>query len=392
MHEPAPLAREPSQFEPVFMLLGSDFSFPLGLQYETEGKRQRGYGLMEMDRLDEFLDLKRLRSFRFKKKQVLGLLTALVVLILLFGSVYQIEPEEVGVVLRFGRYVRTTDPGLRFKIPLVESVSKVPVQRQLKREFGFRTVEPDVRTRYSQAGYRDESSMLSGDLNVAIVEWIVQFRVNDPYRYLFKVRNLTEAPAGQSETFRDMNEAVMRAIVGDRTITEVLTIGRQEIENTVQLQLQELCDKYETGITIDQLVLQDVNPPDLVKPSWDEVNQAQQQRDRLINEAKAEYNQVIPRAKGEAQQTILQAEGYALNRVNSARGDASRFKQLQEAYSRAPKVTRQRMYLETMQRILPRLGGKLYLDADAKGVMPLLPLESLQGILTGGEKRRETQP
>ncbi len=340
---------------------------------------------MDIHRPDELFDLNKLRSFRFKGKSALRLLLVLVVLILLFGSVYQIQPEEVGVVLRFGRYVRTTEPGLRLKLPQIESVSKVPVQRQLKQEFGFRTEEAGIRTRYSQESYTEESSMLSGDLNVAMVEWIVQYRVADPYRYLFKVRNLTE-------TFRDMNEAVMRAVVGDRTITEVLTVGRQEIEATAQLQLQELCDQYETGITIDQLVLQDVNPPDPVKPSWDEVNQAQQQRDRLINEAKAEYNQVIPRAKGEAEQTVLQAEGYALNRVNSAQGEASRFKQVYEEYRRAPQVTRQRMYLETMQQILPRLGGKLYLDNDAKGVMPLLPLESLQGILPGGEKRREAQP
>jgi len=213
-----------------------------------------------------------------------------------------------------------------------------------------------------------------------MVEWIVQYRVTDPYRYLFRVRNLTE-------TFRDMNEAVMRAVVGDRTVTEVLTVGRQEIEITAQGRLQELCNQYETGIAIDQLVLQDVNPPDPVKPSWDEVNQAQQQRDRLINEAKAEYNQVIPRAKGEAEQAILQAEGYALARVNNAQGEASRFRQLYEAYSRAPQVTRQRMYLETMQKILPRLGGKLFLDADAKSVMPMLPMESLQGIINNKEGR-----
>jgi len=340
---------------------------------------------MDIQNLNQGFDFNKLLNFKFKKKLVLRVLIIVAAVILLFGSFYQIEPEEVGVVLRFGRYSRITDPGLRLKIPLIDSVSKVPVQRQLKQEFGFRTEEPAVRTRYSQESYTDESSMLSGDLNVAMVEWIVQYRVTDPYRYLFKVRNLTE-------TFRDMNEAVMRAVVGDRTITEVLTIGRQEIEATVKVQLQELCDLYETGITLDQLVLQDVNPPDLVKPSWDEVNQAQQQRDRLINEAKAEYNQVIPRAKGEAEQTILQAEGYALNRVNSARGEAARFKQVYEEYRRAPQVTRQRMYLETMQKILPRLGGKLFLDNDAKGVMPLHPLESLQGMGAGGERRSEIQP
>ena len=168
--------------------------------------------------------------------------------------------------------------------------------------------------------------------------------------YLFKVRSL-------QETFRDMNEAVMREVVGDRTVTDFLTVGRQEIETTVQERLQELCNQYETGITVDQVVLQDVNPPDPVKPSWDEVNQAQQQRDRLINEARAEYNQVIPRAPGEAEQAVLQAEGYLLDQVNPAQGDASRVKALHQAYSSAPEVTRQRLYLETMQRVLPRQGG-----------------------------------
>jgi membrane protease subunit HflK len=339
---------------------------------------------MDIKGPDQIFDVDSLKKIRLKKKPVQWIITVVVVLILLLGSFYQVELEQVGIVLRFGKYVRTTDPGLRFKIPFIESVNKIPAQRQLKQEFGFRTEEADVRTRYSQISYEDESSMLSGDLNVAMVEWIVQYRIADPYKYQFKVRSLTE-------TFRDMNEAVVRAVVGDRTITEVLTVGRQEIETTVQVQLQELCDLYETGITIDQLVLQDVNPPDPVKPSWDEVNQAQQQKDRLINEAKAEYNQVIPRAEGEAQQTVLQAEGYGLDRVNSAKGEASRFKQLYEEYRRAPKVTRQRMYLETMQKILPRFGGKLYLDSDAKGVMPLLPLESLQGIASGAAGKREGQ-
>jgi membrane protease subunit HflK len=339
---------------------------------------------MDIKGPDQIFDMDALKKIRVKKKPVLQLLLIVVVLILAFGSFYRIEPEQVGIILRFGKYTRTTDPGLHFKMPIIENITKVRVQRQLKEEFGFRTEEAGVNTRYSQRSYQDESSMLSGDLNVAMVEWIVQYRIADPYKYLFKVRNLTE-------TFRDMNEAVMRTVVGDRTITEILTEGRQEIETTAQARLQELCDLYETGITLDRVVLQDVNPPDPVKPSWDEVNQAQQQKDRLINEAKAEYNQVIPRAEGEAKQAILQAEGYALDRVNSARGEASRFKQLYEEYRRAPQVTRQRMYLETMQTILPKLGGKLYLDKDAKGVMPLLPMESLQGIASGVSARREGQ-
>jgi membrane protease subunit HflK len=215
--------------------------------------------------------------------------------------------------------------------------------------------------------------MLTGDLNVAVVEWIVQYRVADPYLYLFKVRNVTD-------TFRAMNEAVMRQVVGDRTVTEVLTVGRQAIETRVEELLRALTQQYEMGITIEQVVLQDVNPPDPVKPSWDEVNQAQQQRDRMINEARAEYNKVIPRAKGEAQQAVLEAEGYGLNRVNRAQGESARFQSIQQAYRRAPDVTRRRLHLETMERVLPRMGGKLFLDADARGIIPLLPLDGFRAI------------
>jgi membrane protease subunit HflK len=261
---------------------------------------------------------------------------------------------------------------------------KVAQQRQLKHEFGFRTVEAGVRSSFSTQGFLQESSMLSGDLNVAVVEWIVQYRIADPQSYLFRVRNV-------EDTFRDMNEAVMRQVVGDRTVNEVLTVGRQEIESTVKVALQELADQYQTGITVDQVVLQDVNPPDPVKPSWDEVNQAEQQRDRLINEAQAQYNQVIPRARGEAQQTILQAEGYALDRVNRAEGDAARFKALYEEYRRAPEVTRQRLYLETMQLLLPKLGGKLYIDEDAQGVLPLLPLESFNRLVPNAQGQQQRQ-
>ena len=298
---------------------------------------------------------------------------ALVVLLLAvaagFGSLYQVQPEEVGVVLRFGEYVRTTEPGLRAKLPLAEQVLKVPVQRQLKQEFGFRTVDAGIRTLYApDRQFADEAVMLTGDLNVAVVEWIVQYRVSDPYLFLFKVRNL-------GETFRAMNEAVMREVVGDRTVTEVLTVGRQEIESRVEERLQELANQYEMGITIDQVVLQDVNPPDPVKPSWDEVNQAQQQRDRMINEARAEYNRVIPRARGEALQAVLQAEGYALDRINRSRGEAARFTAVVAEYEDAPEVTRRRLYLETMQRILPQVGHKLYVDEDATGVLPLLSLD-----------------
>lgn len=328
-----------------------------------------------MDRYDKYVsDLETWRARASRSRRWIPWAAAgVLALLVATGTFYQVQPEEVGVVLRLGRYVRTSEPGLRMKIPFVEDVLKVQVQRQLKEEFGFRTLEVARRSRYAEDNYEDEAVMLTGDLNVAVVEWIVQYRVADPYKYLFKVRNLTD-------TLRSMNEAVMREVVGDRTVTEVLTIGRQGIETRVEERLRELTQQYEMGITIEQVVLQDVNPPDPVKPSWDEVNQAQQQRDRMINDARAEYNKVIPRARGEAQQAVLQAEGYALNRVNRARGESARFRSIYEEYRRAPEVTRRRLYLETMERVLPATGGKLFLDKDAKGILPLLPLDGLKPL------------
>ena len=327
------------------------------------------------------LDTSKIPRPNVSRNSIVAAIGVVLVLVLLFFTFYQIEPEEVGIILRFGAYIEPArPPGLHMKIPFVDQVLKVPVQRQLRHEFGFRTVDAGVaatRSSYTTLDLEGEALMLTGDLNVAVVEWIVQYRVSDPYLYLFRVRNV-------EDTFRDMNEAVMREIVGDRTVTEVLTVGRQAIEVAAKDGLQALCTQYETGITVDQIVLQDVNPPDPVKPSWDEVNQAQQQRDRLINEAQTRYNQVVPRAQGEAQQTVLQAEGYALDRVNRSEGDAARFKAVYEEYRLAPTVTRQRLYLETMQNVLPKLGGKLFIDQDAQGVMPLLPLESLRRVLPGG--------
>ena len=302
----------------------------------------------------------------------MGALVLLVVLIAV-SSFFTIQPEEVGVVLRFGQYVRTAEPGLNLKLPTpLEQVLKVPVQRQLKQEFGFETVEAGVRTRYSDRDFEGESLMLTGDLNVAVVEWIAQYRVDDPYKYLFKVRNV-------GKTFRDMNEAVMRAVVGDRSVDEVITIGRLEIEDEVKVKLQALCDRYETGIVVDQIVLQDVNPPDPVKPSFNEVNQAEQERERAINDARSEYNRIIPKARGQAQETIQQAEGYALDRVNRARGDAVAFEEVLAAYQRAPDVTRRRIYLETMEAVYPKVERKLVLDGDLEGVLPLLDLKAAGG-------------
>ena len=306
---------------------------------------------------------------------VLGLLV-MVAIPLVWSAVYTVAAEEVGVVLTFGKYTGEAGPGLRLKWPWpIQRVMKVPVQRQLKVEFGFRTDIAAVRTQYALDQYIDEKLMLTGDLNVAVVEWTTQFRVNDPYKYLFKVRNLFDSrEETDSDTFRDMNEAVMRAVIGDRSVNEVLTIGRQEIASEVERRLQELADQYETGIKVEQIVLQDVNPPDQVRPAFNEVNQAQQEKERMINEALAEYNAVVPRARGEALQTIQQAEGYATDRVNRARGDAELFKALLAAYSRAPEVTRRRIYLETMLAVYPNVRQKIILDETLQGILPLLPL------------------
>ncbi len=312
----------------------------------------------------------RVKKVSIEPRSILLFIIVFLMMVLLYTSFFTIDPEEVGIVLRFGRYVRTVNPGLNFKIPFgIEKVYKVPVERQMKQEFGFRTVSTGTkRTEYSKRDYVEESLMLTGDLNAADVEWIVQFRISDPYKFLFKVRN-------NIDTFRDMNEAVMRQVVGDRSVDEVLTIGRVEIEAEAKRLLQELSNQYELGLKVDQIVLQDVNPPDPVKPAFNEVNEAQQEKERMINEAQSEYNKVIPRARGEAQKIIEEAKGYAIERINRARGEAERFNALFREYIKAPEVTRQRIYLETMNTILPRVGRKVITDRGAFGFLPLMELE-----------------
>ncbi|MFQ5721494.1 MAG: FtsH protease activity modulator HflK [Candidatus Aminicenantales bacterium] len=306
---------------------------------------------------------------KIKGKVIKFVVAAVVALILIFGSIYQIGPEEIGVILRFGKFVRTTNPGLHFKLPLgMENLTKVPVQRQLKMEFGFRTARPGVRTEYRVTPETvKEAVMLTGDLNVVVVEWIVQYKIKDPYKYLFKIRNV-------NSTFRYMNEAVVRKVVGDNSVDEVLTIGRARIAHQAKEELQKLCDLYEIGIEVNQLIFQDVNPPDPVKPSFNEVNEALQEKERKINEAWAEYNQVIPKAKGEAEQTIRKAEGYAAERVNRAKGDADLFRSIYKEYRKAPLVTRKRLYLEAINDILPKINKKIIFDEKMKNLFPFLQL------------------
>jgi membrane protease subunit HflK len=308
------------------------------------------------------------------KKYLGRIILGFVVLVAAVTSTKTVGPEEEGVVIQLGKYNRTVDPGLSFILPFgFESMYKIPVQRQLKQEFGFRTTQSSQRSEYSSGNYSDESMMLTGDLNLTDVEWVVQYRIVDSYRYLFRVRNA-------EKTLRDMSEASMRKVVGDRTVNEVLTVGRQEVASSVEVLLQQLCDEYENGIRIDQVVLQDVNPPEPVKPSFNAVNEAQQERETLINQAEAEYNRVIPRARGEALETVQLAEAYALNRVNRAKGESTRFNSLFEAYVKAPEVTKQRIYLETMEKILPKIGNKIIVDEKGNNVLPLLNIDKAKAI------------
>lgn len=312
-------------------------------------------------------DRDRWQNIDFHPSYIAWGILAVLIVAAAFTSVYTVQAESQGVVLRFGKYVKTVDPGLRMKIPFgIDKVSIVPVRRQLKQEFGFSTQGATNLTQYSSAP-EAERSMVTGDLNAATVEWIIQYRIRDPKLFLFKVRD-------PGLTLRDISESVMRTVVGDRTVDEVITVGRQEIEAEALAELQVLVDKYELGLSIDQVQLKNVNPPQPVQPSFNEVNQAQQERERMVNVANGEYNKVVPRASGEADQKIQAAKGYALKRVNEAEGDVARFNALFTEYLKAPEVTKQRIYVETMQEIVPKLGKKIIIDDDASQILPLLEL------------------
>ena len=303
------------------------------------------------------------------RQWIVYIVVAIFVLIVLFTSFYQIGADEVGVIKRFGAYVTTTQPGLHLKLPFgIDSLTKVKVQRVLKEEFGFRTVRAGVRSQYARDKSLEESLMLTGDLNSAVVEWIVQYRIQDPEAYLFNVRGITK-------TIRDITEAVMRQVVGDHSVDEVIILSRREIALECQEKIQRRLDMYETGINVVTLELKDVNPPDPVKPSFNEVNEAKQEKDKMVNEAWEAYNKVIPRALGEAEKTIRQAEGYALNRVNRSQGDANRFESIWTEYNRAKDVTRRRLYLEAMADVLPTIEKKVILDKDVKNLVPFLQLD-----------------
>jgi membrane protease subunit HflK len=286
---------------------------------------------------------------------------------------YTVPSDSVAVIQRFGKYLKEVPPGLHFKLPFgVDVASIVPVKRQLKQEFGFAT--PGARDQYQSPRNdgKQETVMVTGDLNSALVEWVVQYRISDPRNFLFEVRM-------PRSTLRHVSESVMREVVGDRTVDEVITIGRQEIETEALAKMQLLATKYEMGISIDQVQLKNINPPGPVQESFNEVNQAQQEKEKLINEARRDYNKVIPLAEGEKDQRIREADGYRLKRINEAEGDASRFNALLTEYEKAPEVTRRRIYIETMQEVLPKLQSKIIVDEQTQGILPLLNLDTLNG-------------
>ncbi|HUL13864.1 MAG TPA: FtsH protease activity modulator HflK [Methylococcaceae bacterium] len=289
--------------------------------------------------------------------------------IALWTSYYTVPAESEGVVLRFGKYILKVPPGLHFKLPFgIDEVIKVPTQRQLKLEFGLTTAgytNPD------QVGKEPlkEKSMVTGDLNSALVEWVVQYRITEPETYLFDVRQ-------PGQTLRDLSESVMREIIGDRTVDEIITIGRQEIEETALNRMRELSKRYHLGVSVNQVQLKNVDPPQPVQPSFNEVNRAQQDRENAINLANGEYNKAVPRARGEADQKIRAAEGYRFKRINEAQGDATAFSAVLEQYVKAPEVTRTRLYLETLGEVLPQAKQNIIVDESVQQILPMLPLPS----------------
>lgn len=300
------------------------------------------------------------------KKGILPVVALILVAIGVYTLFYTVEPDEEAVVIRLGRYIKTEDPGLQFKMPFgIDRVIKVRSKRVLQEEFGFRTTDTSSRiTRYAKKTYGTESLMLTGDLNVADVEWAVQYKISDPFKYIFQTSEPTQ-------NVRDVSESIMRRVVGDRSVTDVLTVGKVEIESEAKRLMQDVLNKYDMGILIVSVKLQDVNPPSVVKQSFNEVNEAKQEQEKAINEAEGAYNKVIPEARGKAEKLVSEAEGYAEAVVNRAIGDVKLFEEILVEYKRAPQVTKKRIYLDTMQEIFKELNNTVIIDSRVKGVLPV---------------------
>jgi membrane protease subunit HflK len=291
---------------------------------------------------------------------ILGLIACLGLVFTIFTLVFgftSIPANSVGVKTRFGAYHDLVNPGLAYAIPYIEEIHVVPTQRLLKLEFGFTTSNA---TNVYQGDMEPEETetMITGDLNTALVPWVVQYRITDPKTYLFGARE-------PEKTLRDLSESVM---------DEVLTVGRHDIESSTLKRLADLCSQYGLGIQIQQVQLATVRPPPAVQAAFNEVNQAQQEKQTAINQAWAVYNDAVPNARGQAKEREKQAEAYAFRRVNEAKGEAQKFSLLLAEYRKAPEVTRRRLYLEAMQAILPKLQKKIIVDDSLKNVLQTLPL------------------
>ena len=306
-------------------------------------------------------------SFDFKK--IGGLITVIIVAITLFFSIYTIQANENGVVLRLGKYHKTTMPGLHFKIPFVDMVYPVKVDYQYKQEYGFQTLKAGVRTQYSRRNYSGESWMLTGDLNIAEVHWIVQYKIKNAANYLFNVRDV-------KNTIRDVSEATLRLMIGDRSFTEVIQKDRVIIANDAKQYMQKILDKYEAGIAIKMVQLQSVLPPEPVADSFNEVVRAEQEEETLINEANQAFNKEIYKAEGEAKQLINEANGYAIERINNARGEAALFELILAEYKKAPEITKDRYFIETMNTIFTGNSNKVIVDTELENFLPMLNLKN----------------
>ncbi|APG29066.1 HflK protein [Syntrophotalea acetylenivorans] len=296
-----------------------------------------------------------------------------ITLLLIFAatsSFYKVDTEETGVLLRFGRFNNFAEPGLHIKVPFgIDRVYKAKTGRVEKEEFGFRTVKAGVRTTYTKRALEGESLTLTGDLNVSDVEWIVQYQIADPFKFLFRIRD-------PLATIRDIAEAVARKVVGNSNVTEVLTIERANLASAIEHDLQQILNSYDIGVRIVTVKFQDVNPPGPVKAAFNEVNEAEQQKETLIFQAREQFNREVPKARGVARRTIQEAEGYAVERINKARGETSRYLALLKEYRKAPAVTRQRIYLETLEQVLPNLAEIYIMDGKGTSALPLLPLRA----------------
>lgn len=311
---------------------------------------------------------------RFQPRNVYMVLGILAVLWLLSG-IYQVGPDEKAVVLRFGKLTHVSEPGLHYHLPSpIEQHFTRAVTRIYRDEVGFRTIDPGPPARYRQ--FPNEALMLTGDENIVRVELVVQYRVNSIVDALFRVKDLGAFEARGEGLVHDAAEAALRQVVGRHGITEVLTEGRLQVQTEIQQKLQELFALYQCGLTVESVQLQSVGPPDQVDAAFKDVASAKEDRERLVNEARGYQNDVIPKARGEAERMLKEAQAYTVERVRRAQGDADRFQAVYTEYVNAPEVTEKRLYIETMERILPRF-QKYIVDAEGEGVVNLINLERM---------------